>query len=156
MDTTIRSAAMFASALLQSGFRQPMPKLLRFVLLRSHPDTGVQEGIFEAAYSLEEDAATSPADRQLLKELLAWFNINLARPPRFNKTTSKGYYRRTTAGVSWLKSAAAEHVSKMRALAAILEQNGYLVCQITTDRPGYVVFEDDHQVVAELFRESKS
>lgn len=40
----------------------------------------------------------------------------------------------------------------MRALIAILEKNSYQVSQITTDRPGYVVFEDDHQVVAEPFR----
>jgi len=40
----------------------------------------------------------------------------------------------------------------MFALITILEKNGYPVSQITTDRPGYVVFEDDHQVVAEPFR----
>jgi hypothetical protein len=40
----------------------------------------------------------------------------------------------------------------MLALIIILEKNGYHVSQITTDRPGYVVFEDDHQVVAEPFR----
>jgi hypothetical protein len=40
----------------------------------------------------------------------------------------------------------------MRELSDVLTRNGYLVSQITTDRPGYVVFEDDHQVVAEPFR----
>ena len=41
----------------------------------------------------------------------------------------------------------------MRELAAILEENGYAVSQITSKRPGYVVFEDDRQVVAEPFRD---
>ena len=73
-------------------------------------------------------------------------------PQRFNSSKSKGYYRKKTAGISWLKPTAGEHIAQMRALVAILEDNGYRVSQITTDRPGYVVFEDDHQVVAEPFR----
>jgi hypothetical protein len=126
--------------------------LLRFVLPRSHPDTGVEEGVFGAAYDLREGTLISILDRQSLENLLAWFGTNLATPQRFNTSRSKGYYRRKSAGISWLKPTAAEHIAKMRALVAILEKNGYLVSQITTDRPGYVVFEDDHQVVAEPFR----
>jgi hypothetical protein len=57
--------------------------------------------------------------------------------------------------VSWLKHTAAEHITKMRALTVILEENGYRVSQITTKRPGYVVFEDDHQLVAEPFRSAR-
>jgi hypothetical protein len=126
--------------------------LLRFVLPRSHPDTGVEEGIFGAAYDLREGTRISTSDRQSLDGLLAWLDVNLAKPQRFNSSKSKGYYRRRTAGISWLKPTAAEHIAKMRALIAILERNGYQVSQTITDRPGYVVFEDDHQVVAEPFR----
>jgi hypothetical protein len=127
--------------------------LLRFVLLRSHPDTGVEEGIFSAAYDLRDNARTPKSDRQLLEDLLSWFGANLATPERFNRTKSKGYYRRRTGGVSWLKPTATEHITKIRSLIVILEENGYRVSQITTKRPGYVVFEDDHQVVAEPFRD---
>jgi hypothetical protein len=126
--------------------------LLRFVLPRSHPDTGVEEGIFGAAYDLREGTRISISDRQSLEGLLAWLDANLAKPQRFNSSKSKGYYRRRTGGISWLKPTATEHIAKMRQLIAIIERNGYQVSQITTDRPGYVVFEDDHQVVAEPFR----
>jgi len=126
--------------------------LLRFVLPLSHPDTGIEEGIFGAAYDLCDGDLISIADRQSLEGLLSWFGANLATPRRFNSSKSKGYYRRTTWGISWFKANAVEHLAKMRALVAILEENGYQVSQITTDRPGYVVFEDDHQVVAEPFR----
>ena len=126
--------------------------LLRFVLPHSHPDSGVEEGIFGAAYDLREGTLISTSDRLSLEGLLAWFSANLAIPQRFNSSKSKGYYRRKTAGISWLKPKATEHIAKMRTLAAILEKNGYQVSQITTNRPGYVVFEDDHQVVAEPFR----
>jgi len=126
--------------------------LLRFVLQRSHPDTGVEEGVFGAAYELRDGTVISASDRLSLEGLLAWFRANLAVPQRFNRSKSKGYYRRKAAGISWLKPTAGEHIAQMRALVAILEGNGYRVSQITTDRPGYVVFEDDHQVVAEPFR----
>jgi hypothetical protein len=126
--------------------------LLRFVLQRSHPDTGVEEGVFGAAYELRDGIAISASDRLSLEGLLAWFRVNLAVPQRFNSSKSKGYYRKKAAGISWLKPTAREHIAQMRALVAILEGNGYRVSQITTDRPGYVVFEDDHQVVAEPFR----
>jgi hypothetical protein len=39
----------------------------------------------------------------------------------------------------------------MYELVGILEKNGHHVSKITTDKPGYVVFEDDHQIVAEPF-----
>ncbi|MBR1197545.1 hypothetical protein JQ634_12875 [Bradyrhizobium sp. AUGA SZCCT0240] len=126
--------------------------LLRFVLPRSHPDTGAEEGIFGAAYELREGTLISISDRDPLEGLLAWFRANLAVPQRFNTSKSKGYYRKKTAGISWLKPTATEHIAKMRELIAILERNGYQVSQVTTDRPGYIVFEDDHQVVAEPFR----
>jgi len=129
--------------------------LLRFVLLRSHPDTGVEEGVFSAAYELRDSAFIPISDRRLLEDLLSWFGANLATPARYNRTKSKGYYRRRTAGVSWLKPTATEHIAKMRALIVILEENGYRVSQSTTKRPGYVVFEDDHQVVAEPFRNAQ-
>jgi hypothetical protein len=128
---------------------------LRFVLMRSHPDTGVEEGIFSAAYELRDNVGTPISDRRRLDDLLSWFEANLATPARFNRTKSKGYYRRKTAGVSWLKPRAGEHITKMRALIVILEENGYRVSQVTTKTPGYVVFEDDHQVVAEPFRNGR-
>jgi hypothetical protein len=126
--------------------------LLRFVLQSSHPDTAVEEGVFRVAYELRDGALISVWERALLEGLLGWFDVNLEKPQRFNSTKSKGYYRRRAAGISWLKPTANEHVAKMRALITIIENNGYQVSQITTDRPGYIVFEDEHQVVAEPFR----
>jgi hypothetical protein len=125
--------------------------LLRFALLRTHADTGVEEGIFAAAHELRDSSATSAADRQLLDDLLKWFDENLSSPTRFNRTKSKGHYRRAAKGVSWLKPTAVEHIAQMRALKVILDDNGHHVSEVTTRRPGYVVYEDEHQVVAEPF-----
>jgi hypothetical protein len=128
------------------------PTFLRFVLVTSHPDTGVEEGIFRAAYELRDGSSTSEVDRRLLEALLSWFKVHLAIPARFNTSKSKGFYRKKTAGVSWLKPTALEQIAKMREIADILDRNGIKVSQVTTLRPGYIVFEDDHQVVAEPFR----
>jgi hypothetical protein len=57
---------------------------LRFALMRSHPDTGVEEGIFSAAHELRDSAHTPISDRRLLDGLLSWFEANLATPMRFN------------------------------------------------------------------------
>lgn len=127
-------------------------ELLRFVLLRIHPDTGVEEGVFAAAYRLRDNPHTQAPDRTALTDLLSWFETNLLTPQRFNRSKSKGHYRRKTAGISWFKSAAVEHVAQMHALAAVLDRYGFQVSEVSTDRPGYVVFEDEYQVVAEPFR----
>jgi hypothetical protein len=44
---------------------------LRFALMRSHPDTGVEEGIFSAAHELRDSAHTPISDRRLLDGLLS-------------------------------------------------------------------------------------
>jgi hypothetical protein len=40
----------------------------------------------------------------------------------------------------------------MHALAALLRAKDVPVDILTTDRPGYIVFEDEYQVAAEPFR----
>ena len=46
-----------------------------------------------------------------------------------------------------------EHISKMREMAAILESHGQAVRMLKADLVGYVVYEDDWQIVAEPFSE---
>ena len=70
---------------------------------------------------------------------------------RFNRTTSKGYYHRATKGISWFKPTASEQIKRMHGLVAILEEFGHHVTMIKVRNPGYIVYEDDYQVVAEPF-----
>jgi hypothetical protein len=42
----------------------------------------------------------------------------------------------------------------MREVAHILAAHGIIVDVLRTERPGYVVYEDSHQVAAEPFRET--
>ena len=128
---------------------------IRFVLQIRHPDTGVEEGIFRTAYDFRRAHSIAVHERQVLNEALEWLGKHLPVPTRFNRTKSKGYYRRETKGVSWFKPTARDHIARMRLLVTILEENGRTVNQIITRRPGYIVYEDEHQVVAEPFFEKR-
>ena len=51
----------------------------------------------------------------------------------------------------WFKSSATEHIAKIYEMAYLLEENGYAVRRFQERRVGYIVYEDEHQVVAEPF-----
>jgi len=121
---------------------------VRFVIREIDPVCGVREGVFGIAYELQKACETPEWQAQELKRLLVWFGANLEAPIRFNRTKSKGYYHRNGMAISWFKPEAAEHISKIHEMIAILEDHGYAVEMIKTPNPGYVVYEDDHQVTA--------
>ena len=126
---------------------------IRFVVLRANTSTGVRDGVFTTANELRDGDGLSDWEFEEIRQLLAWFGEHLETPTRFNRTSSKGWYRRSARGISWLRTTAVEHVTKMRALVAILESHGHHVTVIKAANPGYIVYEDEHQVVAEPFRE---
>ncbi len=40
-------------------------------------------------------------------------------------------------------------------LKAVIENHGFIIEVMKTDRPGYVVYEDEYQIVAEPFHNEK-
>jgi hypothetical protein len=129
---------------------------LRFVVSREHPDTGVADGLFGVAYAVRDAEETSSSDRESLTEQLAWFAKNLPIPKRFNRSASKGFYRRKTKGIAWFRDDALEHISRMHEMKRILEANGHPVHIGREDRIGYVVYSDDIQVIAEPFADTRT
>ncbi len=125
---------------------------LRFVRLTSVLGLKEREGFFSAAYDIVRESKADNHSLQRIEDLLGWYRKNLAVPPRFNRSTSKGYSRTAiTAGLSWFKPTANEHLSKAYELAALLEQHGHVIEILKTSRPGYIIYDDEHQVVAEAF-----
>jgi hypothetical protein len=53
--------------------------------------------------------------------------------------------------VCWFKSSAREHLAKIHEMACILNQNLVYVQVFKTRHPGYIVYQDEYQVVAEPF-----
>jgi hypothetical protein len=116
----------------------------------------VEQGVFPLAHQLRDDPSVSNENRALLTDHLSWFAKHLPEPKRFNRSTSKGFYRRTTKGIAWFCDSAAECLARMHAVKGILEAEGYVVHMITEERVGYLVYEDDLQVIAEPFADTRT
>lgn len=127
---------------------------VRFVVSRKDPDSEVSQGVFAAAYDLRHSGQLNPHEIEEMDDAVAWFAENLEKPSRFNRTTSKGFHRRVAKGISWFKPTATEHIDQIRRMAAVMDEHGWLVSMIKTRNPGYVVYEDDDQVVAEPFSDT--
>jgi hypothetical protein len=124
---------------------------VRFIILRMHHNSGAREGIFRVAYELRDAATTPSYDNERLSALISWFKSNLSTPDRFSRYNPKRYREKPRRGISWFKDSATEHIAKMRDLIAILEDYGYPIEQIRTNRPGSIVYDDEFQIVAEPF-----
>jgi len=128
---------------------------VRFAILRVHRDSGSREGLFKVASELRAAATTSRYDSERLAELISWFGRNLPVPDRFSRHNPKKDMEKPRRGISWFKDSATEHIAKARDLIAVLEDYGYPVEQIGTHRPGFIVYEDAFQIVAEPFSSRK-
>jgi len=131
---------------------------VRFVLKRRNRASGVADGVFEAIREVESSLRAGHADHERLRELDQWFDEHLPSPARRRVSKSKSIYSygRNARGIAWLKDTATECISRMRELVAILEKHGHRVEMIREDRVGQVVYEDEFQVVAEPFADTKT
>ena len=125
--------------------------VLRFVTHSTDPPRH-RTGVFKIAYEIRR---TLPAHAPYANELadqLAWFEANMAVPTRFS--TSR-HPRASETAICWVKASAGDHVRRLRLLVALVEEAGRVwIDELRTERPGYVVFEDDHQVVALPFADT--
>ena len=122
---------------------------VRFVVAHQHPDTNEPMGIFEAIDLLPRVGRMADWDERRLAELRLWFRERLPFPDRVARTRRPNATHRA---LSWFKPSATEHIAQARELAAVLEANDIRTHMLTTDRPGYIVYEDEVQVLAEPFR----
>jgi hypothetical protein len=129
---------------------------IRFIVTGLHPESGVEDGLFGPAYSLRDNPDLGEAERSTLSETLTWFEKNLKTPARFNRTRSKGYYRRNTKAIAWFRDTASECISRMHVLKRVLESHGHPVTVVHETHVGYVVYEDEAQVVAEPFADTRT
>jgi hypothetical protein len=118
---------------------------IRFVIGRKDEDSHVEQGIFQAAARALEWQDITGSDAEELNELRAWFSENLERPTSFGRDKLR-------LGICWFKTQSTEHISRIWEMVQILERHGIYVRKIRTDRPGYVIYEDEWQLVAEPFR----
>lgn len=118
---------------------------LRFVIGRKDEQSHVEQGVFQAAAQALEAQHVTDSDADELYEIKEWFNENLDAPTSFGRAKPR-------LGICWFKTSSAKHISRIWQLIRILERNGIYVKKIRTDKPGYVIYEDEWQIVAEPFR----
>jgi hypothetical protein len=119
-----------------------------------HRESQAPIGVLGAAYELMRQDTVSHELRSELERWIAWFEKSLPVPDRFNRTRSKGWQHRETRGISWLRTSAVEHVNAMEKLAACVTRCGHATTAVRSQRVGYLVYEDELQVVAEPFRDT--
>ena len=125
---------------------------LRFVVSELDPDSGRRQGVLQAAFALRDRGELSADELAALADIGRWLDANLPKPAKF--TRKRNHSHRTPMALSWFKDTASVHVAKVRTVVALLEARGIPVSSITTDRPGYIVYEDHFQVVAEPFADT--
>ena len=110
-------------------------------------------GVLNAAFRLQREGKLTRSEDDALEELRCWFNSYLERPTKFSRSRSKAQHKKRKA-LSWFKDSAAEHIRQMRKVGAILKSHGIEFGMVTCERPGYILYEDEHQVVAESFSDT--
>ena len=123
--------------------RKIWPVHIRFVCFRLVEGQRQRLGLFQAIDEARQcDSAPSWALRQI-EEVNGWFDKNLAVPAHF----SRGVHGQR--GLSWFKPIATEHIKQMHQLKLALEECGVHVDVLTTRSPGHIIWQDEHQLVAE-------
>lgn len=124
---------------------------VRFVIHKNDGDSGRRQGIFQAISELEYEGVLLEHEQREYDEIYEWFRHNLKKPRSFSRS-SKPHAK--NVALSWFKDTAVAHLAKMHALSQILNAHGIIVEVLRTNRPGYIVYEDQLQVAAEPFKET--
>jgi hypothetical protein len=126
---------------------------VRFVVADIDEDSERELGIFHAVWKLRDEHRLRGDEEDQHDSISTWFNEHLQEPKRL--TASKPpYYRKKKRAISWFKDTAHEHIARVRELVSILENNGVSVRMLKANRVGYIVYEDEFQIVAEPFADT--
>ncbi|MBL4673323.1 MAG: hypothetical protein JKX81_13780 [Arenicella sp.] len=124
---------------------------LRFVIPENDEESGREMGVFTAGGILNDSGQLYDYEIKIRKQILTWFTNNLEVPDV--QASASNYYSKPNA-ISWFKSSASTHISKMREYIEILKAHDIHVTQLVTERPGKIVYEDEHQVAAIPFKDT--
>lgn len=124
---------------------------LRYVVLDIDEDSHRRLGVFQACYELLKQPEITDYHASELRVHLDWFKVHLRVPERFAKSTRHGAHSKA---ISWFKDSANESIRRMHSMCRILDEYGRHTEVVKTDRPGYIVYEDEMQITAEPFSDT--
>lgn len=107
------------------------------------------DGIFWVAQYMYHHDGISPDEEDRVWQILDWYHKELPIPKRFARSFKKSAEKKA---LSWFKDTATEHLEKMYELREILHRHGAITDVLVSSRPGYVIYEDEIQVLAEPFK----
>src|SRR4051812_29952977 len=125
------------------------PVYLRFVVAERHAVSHEPRGLFSAVWALDDRGALTPWQAEWWREGAGGVGGSLPQPVAVARSSRPNAPNRA---VFWFKATAHEHLARMHEIAALLEQHDIRSEVIRSERPGYVVYEDEFQVAAEPFR----
>ncbi len=125
---------------------------LRFVIDQRDENSSEPLGLFQALYDLLHDGRLSREERRRARGVLDWFDENLQEPKRLSRSSKRSAQ---AVAISWFKPSAHECIGRMQELVGILYAHDLPTKVVKTRRPGYIVYEDDLQVVAQAFSAGK-
>lgn len=131
-----------------------MSGFVRFVHGEQIEGVGFRAGFLDAAYCLRNEPLIAEKLHAQLTKYIEWYKANLEIPNKFNRSKSKGAWRKNSKGLSWFKPEASEHIVKAHELCELLNRSGVATDVLHTDRVGYILYQDDFQVVAEPFADT--
>ena len=111
---------------------------LRFVVGRRDDDIVQLHGLFR--FEDCDQRCSAPEQQAALKQAYAWFNEHIKVPPRRTFAVTNG-------AVCWFRNDAGEALVRMWELVALLRDLGHEIRFIGSDRPGTILYYDEHQVV---------
>ena len=126
---------------------------IRFITEYKNEFGQIETGVFQAMDYLLRSEQTFDFDKILLKELRNWFNTHLERPEKFTKSKSNNA---PAVALSWYKSSASDHLSRMYDLKAVLDRYDIVVDVVKREKPGYILYEDDFQVTTLPYKTDKN
>ncbi len=124
---------------------------IRFVSDEVDYCSGKRLGLFHVIRELHDSGNLYDYEDEIVISIRDWFNDHLEKPESFNRSSKPGAANKA---ISWFKPTAREHIEKMYQLISIIEGHGIRVHVIKTNRPGYIVYEDEYQITAEPFNET--
>lgn len=113
--------------------------------------SGHRTGIFRTAYRLWRDRTLEEPARTELRALLNWFNENLAQPEGLAMPLRADAHE--TAQL-WIRASARHHITQLRRMAGIVGGADIPVDELSTTRPGHILYRDAYQVIAVPFADT--
>jgi hypothetical protein len=111
-------------------------------------------GVFQAVWNLRDRELLYPHEEDEHDCLRWWFSAYLEKPTRFT-AAKPPYHRKKNGAICWFKDSAHSHLWQIWGLVAILREHGLPVWMLKEERVGYVVYEDEYQVAAEPFADTR-